>query len=619
VIVRRALAARAAALLALAALAAVLALPAESLGAGARYDVVQCSAVHRGDEAKDRQPRAYHLKRRCGSRQDDNAMKIDNLFAAANGTAGAFVWIAPPQTAIVRVQAGAKLRRHSGHRARLVMTDAGGRETHRVASGDQGATTFRQRTWQGPPQPRFAARLHCMSNGGCAQSDLAKTWIRNIRLTLVDYADPVVTPSGSLLSSGWMRGVRELRAEFTDVGSGLAQAGIGVNETTLRDLDLNCGRVPGGTAAIELVPCSGSADLDIAPSTEEPPFRDGQNILAICATDFAGNDTCSARTIRVDNTPPSAAFANAQLTDDPELIRALVADAHSGVASGRISFRAAGGDEWQPLPTQVVGGELRARVDSAAYPPGPYEFRAEATDIAGNRGETVEREDGSPMVLSFPLRSGVNLHARIEPGGQSRVKLRYGRSVRAAGRLVARDGTPLADREITVEERFGRGALIDHRVRRVRTDERGRWRSRLPAGPSRMVRAHFDGDTRYLAREASAGSLAVRSRVRFKTSRRKVRQGSRVAFGGRIARRGARIPNGGKLLELQVRERPGRWSTVREAFRTGPRGRYRLRYRFGRFYQRNVRFRFRVKVAREGNWPYRASSSRSRSVTVLAK
>jgi hypothetical protein len=153
----------------------------------------------------------------------------------------------------------------------------------------------------------------------------------------------------------------------------------------------------------------------------------------------------------------------------------------------------------------------------------------------------------------------------------------------------------------------------------VRTDDRGRWRSFLPAGPSRTVSAHFDGDARYLPGETSAGALAVRSRVRFETSRRKVRQGGRIVFGGRIGRRGARIPNGGKLLELQVRERPGRWSTVREAFRTGPRGRYRLRYRFGRFYQRDVRFTFRVKVAREGNWPYRATSSRARRVTVLAR
>jgi hypothetical protein len=603
---------------ALAGIAAALALPAAALG-GARYDVVQCSAAYRGDEANDRQPRAYHLKRRCGNREDDNAMKIDNLFPAANGTVGAFVWNAPPQTGFVRVQAGAKLRRHSGHRARLVMTDTTGRETHRVASGDQGATTFRQRSWQGPPQPRFAARLHCISNGGCAQSDLAKTWIRNIRLTLVDHADPVVVPSGSLLSDEWMRGVRDLRANFSDIGSGLAGANVAVNGTAVRELTFQCAGIPGGTAATRLVPCGAGAELAVAPSTAQPPLRDGQNTLAICATDFAGNRTCDTRTIRVDNTPPSVRFANAQVPDDPELVRAPVADSHSGVVSGRISFRATGGDEWQPLPTQHVGDELRARVDSAAYPPGPYEFRAEATDVAGNRGETVEREDGSPMVLSFPLRSGVSLNARIEPGGQSRVKLRYGRSVRAAGRLAARDGTPLADREITVEEHFGRGALIDRRVRRVRTDQRGRWRSRLPAGPSRSVRAHFDGDARYLAREAPAGSLAVRSRVRFKTSRRKVRQGGRVAFGGRIARRGARIPNGGKLLELQVRERPGRWSTVREAFRTGPRGRYRLRYRFGRFYQRNVRFRFRVKVAREGDWPYRATSSRGRSVTVLAR
>ena len=91
-------------------------------------------------------------------------------------------------------------------------------------------------------------------------------------------------------------------------------------------------------------------------------------------------------------------------------------------------------------------------------------------------------------------------------------------------------------------------------------------------------------------------------------------------FAGRVAHFGARIPSAGKLVELQVRESARRWNTVREAFHTKQSGRFRLGYRFGRFYETDTKFRFRVKVARRKGWPYKAPvRSRSRTVTVLAR
>jgi hypothetical protein len=122
-----------------------------------------------------------------------------------------------------------------------------------------------------------------------------------------------------------------------------------------------------------------------------------------------------------------------------------------------------------------------------------------------------------------------------------------------------------------------------------------------------------------LPEETRGPKLTVKSSARFQTSRRHVPEGGRVAFSGKIRHLGARIPAGGKLLELQVREGPGTWNTVREAFYTRASGAYRLTYRFGRFYRDDVRYRFRVKVAREQGWPYKAPvRSAPRTVTVQA-
>ncbi len=356
-------------------------------------------------------------------------------------------------------------------------------------------------------------------------------------------------------------------------------------------------------------------------STGAYPFVNGSNTVEICAEDFAGNrPACTARTVSVDNAPPALAFADTQSRDDPELVTAGVAEAHSGVAAGAIDYRAVGADSWRPLETAISSDELRARVESSALQPGDYEFRAEATDVAGNRGETTRRADGSAMVLTFPLRQFVDLAASLEPGGARTRTVRYGTGSEASGRLLDSAGEPLAGEEIVVDEYFGAGALIDRRTRFVRTDSAGRWSSPIPAGPSREVSASFAGSSRFQEAAEPAGRLTVRSQATFTRSRARVREGGRVVFAGKVGHFGARIPAGGKLIELQVREAVGRWNTVREAFHTEPSGRYRFGYRFGRFYDTDARFKFRVKVAREQGWPYKAPvRSRPRTVTVLAR
>jgi hypothetical protein len=189
-----------------------------------------------------------------------------------------------------------------------------------------------------------------------------------------------------------------------------------------------------------------------------------------------------------------------------------------------------------------------------------------------------------------------------------------------AGRLVASDGTPVANAEVRVVEYFGSGALIDRRVRVVTTSPDGTWASSLPAGPSRAVTATYAGSRRYGAATSGDVAMNVLGRASFRTSRNAVPEGGRVLFRGRVDHLGARIPPGGKLVELQVRESASRWNTVREAFHTGPNGRYRLGYRFGRFYQSDAEFKFRVKVTREQGWAYKAPvRSKSRLVTVRAR
>jgi hypothetical protein len=597
--------------------------PSEASGAGRTYEVVQCDPLNRGVSGvtMDDAP-SYAVKQMCGDPREDHAIKIDNIRFAQHGRSGRVKWSTrSPSLRIVGAEVQAKLRRHNGHIARLWMADSRGHEIAPVARGAKHPTAFRRYSWHstGAGAAQLVASLSCESRQDCKQSGLAKTWLRNVHLEVADYSDPSLTSiSGGLVQRGWLRGTQGLSVQGTDLGSGLRTITTSVNgQDSIHQIG-QCGKVARTSYAHRFFVCGTDLALFAHVSTFISPFRDGRNILNVCGVDFAANRTCATRRVNVDNTPPTLSFTNFQNPNDPELIRVLVADETSGLNTGQLLYRAVGSSTWRPLTTDLASGQLRTRIDSTIDAPGRYEFAARATDAAGNGALTTSRADGRPMILTFPLKSGVRLKAHMAGGG-SKVTRGYGRTTKVSGFLHDASGKPLANETVTVTERFGQGALISRRVRRVQTNPHGRWKERLPSGPSRRVVVSYVGTRRYLPDEDVAGRFRVKSKAILHLSRRRVPEGQRVAFKGRIGHLAARIPSRGKLVELQVKD-GRRWLTVRHPFYTRPNGKYRLRYRFARFYRSNVRYRFRIRVIRERDWPYKAPvSSRVRKLVVKAR
>jgi hypothetical protein len=591
---------------------------------GHTYEVVQCDPLNRGSAdavLEDSSP--YAARSFCGDPHDAYSIKVDNVGHAQHGGFGRVRWATgSADLSIVAVDVRAKLRRDNGHAARLWVGDEKLNQVAGVATGGDGATAFKRYRWSasGRGSSQFVAGLSCERPAGCRRSDAAKTWVRGVRMKVADHSDPVfATLDGSLLSKNWLRGDQRLRADSDDLGSGLDRIVLRVNGSVDSLQRGSCDAIPVPKFSPRMVPCASEAILNDAPKTASSPFHDGANAVGLCAIDFAGNRTCAFRDVRVDNTPPAVSFAATQDPDDPELVRAPVHDATSGVKDGTILYRPVGQSAWQPLGARLRHGALQGRVDSIGNSPGRYEFAAYATDVAGNVARTTTRADGRPMILEFPLKTASRLSAHLAPGGASRLTVGYGHGAKVAGRLRDAAGRPLGGQPVTVTERFGAGALIDRRVRTVMTDPDGLWGERLPAGPSRRVTATFDGTRRYLSDDKSAGGLHVKTKATFHLSRPRVREGRRVVFRGRVAHLAARIPAGGKLIELQVKDGP-QWHTVRQTFSTHAGGHYKMRYRFARFYTSNVSYRFRVKVLREQGWPYKAPvSSRARRLVVKAR
>jgi hypothetical protein len=475
------------------------------------------------------------------------------------------------------------------------------------------------------PEGTFYVHTVAVSGSGMHSSAAGHSTIR------VDKTDPAARISG--VPEGWVDHSVSLTATATDGGSGMGPGNGGSPFTAIR--------VDGGAPTI----ADGS-------SVAAAVIESGVHLIEFYARDAAGNVNDGEKSnglpnrppstarVRIDRDPPGVAFAAAQDPADPEAIEASVSDALSGPdpSRGQIAVRQFGSrDRFEPLPTRSDSQGLRARWDSESYPPGLYEFRATAYDLAGNGSSSGRRVGGSSMVLANPLKSPTALsagfggpvlvwHRCTRHGERRRCRLErvtefdqrpaerampFGRGTLFSGQLVNASEAGLAERPVRVVERFAAGSPVAERSTEVLTDGEGRFTVRLPPGPSREVFAAFDGG-RTLTRAVSRSSqLEVLSGVRLRASSSTARVGGPpVVFSGEVSGAGSPIPPGGLWVELQFRLPGLPWSEFRTV-QTDPRGRFRYRYGFADNDSRGVRFQFRAYVpAAQGGWPYEPGSSR---------
>jgi 5-hydroxyisourate hydrolase-like protein (transthyretin family) len=352
----------------------------------------------------------------------------------------------------------------------------------------------------------------------------------------------------------------------------------------------------------------------------------GEWTLSVWRRDAAGNeaeDNASVPvTLRYDPAPPQLAFEPAEAAD-PTLVAVRVTDQVSGLADGVIEIGAVGSGVWQTLATQKDGSRLVTRIDDAALPAGAYVLRARARDQAGNEASTDRRDDGQPMVITLPLRTPVTLRAGFERTirrqGKRRREIVLRRAARVgflerariAGRLATGDGRAITGALVQVLSRAG--AEPEQLVETLTTDADGRFRSVATGTSSRALRLVYGGSSLTLPSQAAL-KMRVPAATSVRVSRRRLRNGQRVTFNGRV--RGLPVPAAGKLVEVQVRF-SDRWQTFRTT-RSDATGRWSSRYRFQR--TRGVQlYHFRIRLPEEGGYPFETSVSRTLVVQVTGR
>ncbi len=342
--------------------------------------------------------------------------------------------------------------------------------------------------------------------------------------------------------------------------------------------------------------------------------EEGEHLVEYGARDLAGNVSPGARaTVRIDRTPPSVAFAAGQDRQDPDRLVALVADGISGVKAGSISYRRLGGG-WNELETSLREGRLIAYAQSESMDEGvTYEFRAEATDEAGNRTTSFERADGAPMRSIGPFKGRTSIE-QLRVNGRTAARVRVGRPITVGGRLVDRDGGGVPNAPVTVNQEFDRGSSRGSAGLSVVTDADGWFSARLEKGPSRTILAGFAGDRVSLPSRGAPATVRVKSAITLKV-RRRAQAGGKARFRGRVRAPGTAWGEAGKRVEIQVRVGK-RWKTVGRSIRTNRRGKFKLSYRFVASYQSPVRFTFRAVALKEAGFPFLPSRSKLRQIVV---
>jgi hypothetical protein len=289
--------------------------------------------------------------------------------------------------------------------------------------------------------------------------------VKRIRATLDDRVAPKLGLAGSLLADGSRRGPQGLRPFASDLGGGVRRLLLQVNGEPVAAHTVAC-RLAGGIA-LRLRPCPSRAAGRFTVATASAPFRQGPNLVRVCAADYAAttaaNRTCAQRRVRVDNLcpisrEPGGATLRAHLRGgvrhltlarrrEAAVSGRLLSSTGGAIAGARLCVatrtRLAGVPE-RVIATPTTGADGRFR---ATIPPGPSrEVRvayrpAGASPVERYLDLDVRARPHLRLRPRDPIRNGNPVRFRVRLPGPGRAGRRVGIQVRANRRwLDLRDG-----------------------------------------------------------------------------------------------------------------------------------------------------------------------------------
>lgn len=460
----------------------------------------------------------------------------------------------------------------------------------------------------------------------------------------------------------WVKGTANVKLSASDALSGIdpSQEGSGLVY-----------QIDGGT---KLAAEGSAASLGLSDT--------GEHTVVAYAQDVAGNKSDEkALKVKVDNLAPQLKYKAKKDPADPTAKFFLATDAHSGVKGGTVYYSVDGG-KYKPLPTEYDGksSELVAHVDDDNLPEGAtVTYMAKAQDNAGNESAVDFDEYGYPITDKTPIKekttfemSGTGLVFEVPGSGKALKRATYkvkkkGKIKRKKCKFVVQDDVEvrICGKKVTTVNRRGmtfaktaivsyaseayvRGTLYDasgkgianapvqiatsrrrldaqERVYQilseVKTDSQGEFRYKLPAGPSRLVKAIFAGTKTLRRAESEPILLQVKGRITANLKKALIKNGQKVTVYGKISYLGEALPSfPGKKLSFQWfdprRGGGGVWRPIKE-FHTRS-AKYKVTYKF-RFISVRSKVKLRIYMSDDPGWSYESVASKAVTVTVLPR
>jgi hypothetical protein len=187
-----------------------------------------------------------------------------------------------------------------------------------------------------------------------------------------------------------------------------------------------------------------------------------------------------------------------------------------------------------------------------------------------------------------------------------KLTIRHGKTAIVYGELVSSQGVPIAGQSVAILTAPNNGSGQFSTVGTATTDASGGWKTTLPAGPSRIVKASYAGSPT-LRPGSGIAHLFVPARITIRVSSRTIRWSGVVTIRGQL--KGGYIPRDGVAMRLLIRlpDRQRPYSPV--PFRTTSKGTFSVRWSWGTGSGRAT-YPFSVATtANESDYPYSASAS----------
>lgn len=190
----------------------------------------------------------------------------------------------------------------------------------------------------------------------------------------------------------------------------------------------------------------------------------------------------------------------------------------------------------------------------------------------------------------------------------SKKRVGFGRGTTVSGFLGLADGTALPGRVVRVLTSPANGLGRFSQAAAVTTAADGTWTAKLPAGPSRIVQAVYDGDPTTESTSSGQVQVLVSAKIKLRSAvPQRVPWGGTVRITGRLL--GGYLPAGGVNLRLRIGIGPNRATYgIRE--HVAGRGRFSTKYTFGAGYPAVYRrYWFQIATLPSGNYPYTPTAS----------